>query len=437
VTLEPHQERWLFALELPVTVPPGARMSADARLLAAKPVRERVRYELRSDPTLRPQRAEPPALRDALRLPDGRHPRARDLARRWRRETGAVDRALVDRPVTFRWGGDLRFDDIAEVGLYSTEARARNDVIRQDAVEELSIGAWGEAQVALTDRLRATPGLRADWYDWTVDAFQPANSGDGSDRLLSPKLTLAYRLRDSLEGYLNWGRGFHSNDVRGATIVIDPVTGEAADRVPALVRCDGAEVGLRYESGRQFNATLAVFWLELDSELVFVGDAGTTEPNDATERTGVELATFWQASDWLAVNAAYTVTDAEFEQDQGGGREIPGAVETTFSLGLTGAWENGLYASARLRYLGDAPLVEDGSVTSDDSLLVNTGVGYRLRNLEFRLDVFNLLDSDDQDISYYYASRLPGEGPDGVEDAHFHPLEPLAARASVTFVFAD
>ena len=257
-------------------------------------------------------------------------------------------------------------------------------------------------------------------------------SGRTSDRLLSPKLTLAYRFNDRLESYINWGRGFHSNDVRGATITVDPRTGAPADRVDALVRSDGAEVGLRYESGRRFNVTLAAFRLELDSELVFVGDAGTTEPNDATERSGVELATFWPASDWLAVNAAYTVTDAEFRQDQGGGQDIPGAVGTTLSLGVTGAWKNGLYASARLRYLGDAPLIEDGSVRRDDSLLVNAGVGYRLHNLEFRVDVFNLLDSDDDDVAYYYASRLPGEATDGIEDVHFHPLEPRIVRASVT-----
>lgn len=345
---------------------------------------------------------------------------------------GAVDRTLGERPVTLRWGGDMRFDDIGEVGLYRTGERVRNGIVRQDAVKELSVSAYGEAEIALTQRLRSTVGLRTDWYDWKVDAFQPVNSGDGSDKLLSPKLTFAYAFRDTLEGYLNWGRGFHSNDVRGATITADPVTGDPVEQVAALVRSDGAEVGLRYEAGRRFNATAVAFWLELDSELVFVGDAGTTEPNDATERTGVELTTFWQANDWLAVNAAYTVTDAKFKVDQGGGREIPGAVGKTFSLGLTGAWENGLHASARLRYLGDAPLIEDGSVESGNSLLVNAGVGYRLRNIEFRLDVFNLLDSDDADISYYYASRLPGENLDGVEEVHFHPLEPRTIRASVT-----
>jgi len=201
--------------------------------------------------------------------------------------------------------------------------------------------------------------------------------------------------------------------------------------VDVLVESEGAELGLRYERGRRFNATLVGFWLELDSELVYVGDAGTTEPNDATERLGVEVSAFWQATDWLAMNAAWTATDAEFKRDQGGGREIPGAVESTFTLGLNAAWGNGFSASARVRYLDDAPLVEDGSVRSDDSLLVNAGVAWRRGMLELRLDAFNLLDSDDDDIAYFYESLLPGETAP-VGDIHFHPLEPRTIRASAT-----
>jgi len=331
------------------------------------------------------------------------------------------------------WGTDFRYDDIDEVGLYGTVSRVRDDIVRRDAVEELSVGAWAEAGLQLADRLRANAGLRADWYDWEVTAFRPVNSGSGDDAILSPGAGLAYRFAEAAEAYLNWGRGFHSNDVRGTTISVDPVTGEPADPVDALVASEGAEVGFRIERGERFNATLTVFWLELDSELVYVGDAGTTEPNDATERVGFEGTVFWQATDWLALNAAYTTTDAEFQEDQGGGREIPGAVESTFTLGLNGVWQNGLFASARLRWLGEAPLIEDGSVRSEDSLLVNAGVGYRAGRLEYRFDVFNLLDSDDADISYFYASRLPGETVEGVEDVHFHPLEPRTLRASVSY----
>lgn len=346
---------------------------------------------------------------------------------------GAVDRELASRPVTLRWGTDLRYDDIHEVGLFHTAARAVTSAVRRDAVEETSLGAFGEAEIDVSNRLRATVGLRADYYSWDVDALQDENSGSGNDSLLSPKLSLAWRFNDSVEGYANWGLGFHSNDVRGTTIAVDPQTGGPAERVDALVRSNGRELGLRMERGQRFNATLTAFWLDLDSELVFVGDAGTTEPNDATQRFGVELVAFWQANDWLAIHANYTAVDASFKADQGGGREIPGAVDSTFALGLNGAWDNGLRTSLRLRYLGEAPLIEDNSVKAASSLLVNAGIAWRLPAAELRLDVFNLLDSDDDDISYYYASRLPGEPAAGVDDVHFHPLEPRTIRGTVTF----
>lgn len=346
---------------------------------------------------------------------------------------GGRDARLARTPVGLRWGLEGRVDDIDEVGLYRTAARQRNDLIRQDSVEQRSVAAYGEIGAAFTERLRGTAGLRASYYDWDVDAARSPNSGSGDDSLFTPKASLAYLLSDGLEAYANWGRGFHSNDVRGATIEVDPVSGDAVDAVPVLVESEGAELGLRFERGQAFNASLVGFWLELDSELVFVGDAGTTEPNGATERTGIELSSFWQATDWLAMDATYTYTDAAYQDEPASADSIPGAVKETFSLGLNGLWPNGFSASARLRYLGETPLVEDDSVRADSSLLVNAGVGYRFDALELRLDVFNLLDSDDYDISYYYASRLPGEPAEGVEDIHFHPLKPRTVRASVTY----
>jgi len=346
---------------------------------------------------------------------------------------GDRDVDLWGRSTHLEWGGDLRYDDIDQVGLYDTAARARISTTRRDQVEELSVSGYGAAEIWLTERFRATLGARADYYHWDVSAFREVNDGSGDDALVSPKLSIAYRFGRGLEGYASWGRGFHSNDVRGATIVEDPDSGEPVNPVDVLVESAGAEFGLRFERGRQFNATLVGFWLELDSELVFVGDAGTTEPNDGSKRLGVEAATFWRPADWLALNAAYTYTDAEFKAEQNRGRKIPGAVERSFVVGGNASWENGWSLSARLRYLGEAPLIEDDSVRSDNSWLVNAGAGYRRGPVEFRLDVFNVLDSEDDDIAYYYASRLPDEPVQGVEDIHFHPLEPRTVRATLTY----
>lgn len=348
---------------------------------------------------------------------------------------GALARTFIGRPLDVRWGADIRFDDVGELGLFRTTSRRRAEAIRRDVVQEWSLGSYVEAEWALTDQLRAALGLRADYYDWEVEALRAANSGSGDDHLLSPKLRLAYRFTDGFEAYLNYGRGMHSNDVRGTTIRVDPATGEPVDSVDALLSSDGAEVGVRFENGQQFNATLVAFWLELDSELVFVGDAGGTEANNGSQRYGFEATAFWQANDWLAVNAAYTHTDAEFREVPSSLDRIPGAIESSFTLGLNAAWSNGLSASLRLRHLGEAPLTEDNSLRADTSTLLNVGAAYRHDRFEWRLDVLNALDSDDYDISYYYASRLPGEAAEGIEDVHFHPLEPRTVRASVKLIW--
>jgi hypothetical protein len=347
--------------------------------------------------------------------------------------SGVKQLPMLGESVSLNWGSDVRYDDIDEVGLYSTVRQQRNGIVRDDSVQELSVSAYAEMQFRATKRLRATLGLRAEYYDWDVDALQQSNSGSGDDDLISPKAGIAWEIHETLETYANWGRGFHSNDVRGATLTEDPVTGDPAEAVDVLVESEGAEIGMRFEPDQAFNASLVGFWLKLDSELVFVGDAGGTEINGASERLGVEASFFWQVTYWLALNADYTYTDSDFSDEPSTANRIPGAVESTFTMGANMLWANGWSSSVRLRYLGETPLTEDGNVKADDSLLVNAGVSWRTGPIELSLEAFNILDSDDYDIAYYYASRLPGEPEQGQEDIHFHPLEPRSVRASMTW----
>ncbi len=342
---------------------------------------------------------------------------------------------ILNLPAMWRWGADLRFDAIDEVGLYKTAGRQRLAANRRDAVDELSLGAFGEMEIFLTERLRGNIGLRGDRFDFDVNALQNEHSGAGNASLLNPKFNLAYRLADNLEAYASWGRGFHSNDVRGATFQKPPEDGAPGVTQEVLPRSEGAELGLRYEIGEAFNATLVAFSLDIDSELTFVSDSGGTEPRGASERSGIELSSFWQANAWLSLHGTYTWTDAAFKFDEGGGTHVPGASDRTFAFGANALWNNGFSASFKARYLGDAPLIEDNSVRSEDSWLTLARIAYRTGALEFKLEAFNPFDSDDADISYYYASRLPGEPPGGIEDIHFRPLEPRSIRAGVAFRF--
>ena len=328
-------------------------------------------------------------------------------------------------------GVSLRLDDIAN-GLYRTSDLLRTSTTRQDEVSQLGAGLWAESWLRLAPELKLGLGLRADHYRAEVTAFRAVNSGSADEWLLSPKTTLVWRARPELEVYLNAGSGFHSNDARGATIRVDPVSGEPAERVDPLVRARGADVGLRLSTGRGYQGTVTLFRLDLDSELLFVGDAGATEASRPSRRIGVEWTNFWQPVRSLSVDLDVTWTDAEFTDADPAGREIPGAIETTMAAGLTvadlGRWSGAL----RLRYFSGGPLAEDGSVTWGPTVLLNGRLGYRWSDrLTVALEGFNLLDREDDDIAYFYASRLPGESAGGVEDVHFHPMERPSVRLSL------
>ncbi|MEL6323190.1 MAG: TonB-dependent receptor [Pseudomonadota bacterium] len=350
---------------------------------------------------------------------------------------GAVNYArpisLAGRPAEFRAGSDLRYDDIFDIGLFNTAGRQRLSTVRDDSVNQFSIGGFAEVEVSLTDRLRASAGLRADVFTFDVNSSIAVNSGDGSDAIVTPTASLAWEAADGLELYANYGQGFHSNDVRGAAISIDPVTQDPVDPVDVLVRAEGAELGVRFERG-PFNAALVGFWLELDSELVFVGDAGTTEPNDGSRRFGVEFNAFWQPTDWLVFDTTAAYTDARFIGVAAGEDRIPQAVESVVGAGATLGPIKGFTSTLRLRHFGEAPLIEDGSVFSEPTTLVNLGLYKDIGRVRLGLDVLNLLDSEDADITYFFESQLPGEAAP-VADIHFKPVEPRQVRGSLSVRF--
>ena len=342
----------------------------------------------------------------------------------------------VDDTHSFRLGSDVRFDQIDDANLYLTTRRVRRQAVRQDSVEWLSLGGFGEWIAQWTERFRSTVGLRIDYYDYAVEASLVQNSGNGSDAILLPSASLAYSVNDNVEIYANWGKGFHSNDVRGVTISVDPASGDPVDDVNLFVRQEGAEIGMRWESESGLNASFTYFWLESDSELLFVGDSGSTEPSDGSERTGVEAALFWNTDHGWTFDLNLSFVDSEFTGVPNGSDQIPNAHGRVIGAGITYIPADGFSASVRLRHFGDAPLVEDDSVRHGSTSVVNLGLGYTIKNWDLGFELLNVFDAEDDDIAYFYESSLAGElAP--VEDVHFHPVVPRTARFSIRYNFQN
>lgn len=326
--------------------------------------------------------------------------------------------------LTVTTGVEGRYDDISQVGLYHTKEGVRIGERGVFAVDEVSGAAYVEATWRPVERLALFAGGRADAYSFKTRALTAsAWSGKVDQELFSPKLGANLEVVRGVALYANWGRGFHSNDSRGVTA--------PADRAPGLVVGTGSEIGARFERYGVV-ATANVWKMSVDSELIYVGDAGSVEPSNASKRHGYELTAFWR-HDWLAVDAVWTGSHARFK-DSPGAEYIPGALENAGELGVSvirPKWN----AAVRVRHMGPHALTEDNSERAKSATVTNLRAAWTPGRYEVYADLLNIFDVKKKDVEYYYASRLPGDPPEGVEDVHSRAMEPRMLRAGVRVSF--
>lgn len=314
--------------------------------------------------------------------------------------------------------------DRARVGLYTTQARQTLGTTRLDDVDETMTGLYAQTSLAFSEHLRGVFGLRWDQGDFKVTGQSSAlNSGHARADQVSPKLALVAGPWAKTEIFFNAGRGFHSNDARGTT---DPVAA-----VPGLVSSRGWELDLRTEALPGLQSSLALWKLDFDSELVYVGDAGATEASAGSRRRGIEWNNRYTPDAHWLLDADFAWTHGRFTN----GDRIPNAVDAVASVAATlkdlGPWS----ASLQWRYLGAGALIEDNSQRSHPSSTFNLRATRQLRDwigwpAELTLDVFNLLNAKVNDIQYYYESQLPGEA-EPVAGRIVHPAEPRTLRLTL------
>ena len=339
------------------------------------------------------------------------------------------------REVQHTYGVQLRSDNIPTVALYHTQHRVRLETRSDSAALVTSIGGYGQTELEWSPHLRFTGGIRADGSYYRVDALDPLNSGTASAGLVSPKGGATFGPWKATEFYVNAGMGFHSNSALGTTLTRD-AEGNPVEPVTPLVRAKGAEIGMRSVKVPHLQSTVSLWTLRLDSELVYNGDVGATEPGPASERHGVEIANYYSPLKWLVFDADLSFSRAQFTSPGFEGQSVPEAVNTVVSAGASVDGYHRTFGSIRWRYFGPRSLVEDGSIKSKATSLANMQLGYQpFTHLRTTLDVFNLFNVEASDIDYYFTSRLPGEPLAGVDDLHFHPAVPRTLRLAATITF--
>ena len=342
----------------------------------------------------------------------------------------------------------LRGDRIANQLAYTRERAFLQNVVA-DRVQLLDSYCYLETDVVWTPWLRSVVGLRFDDVYADVDdrfpSRDPALAGEGStnDTSVGPKASLVLtpftdpgsRWR-ATSVFLNYGEGFHSNDARGAVRDVDPTD--------LAVKARGGEVGVRTRLFDRLDAALALWLLDLDSELVFVGDEGTTEASGRSRRTGLELEVRYAILDWLFLDADYTHTRARFRDEPDGADFVPLAPEWTVSSGLS-VRRDDWFGSLRVRSISARPANEDDSLTAAGYTIWDLQIGRvwrlspdwlggRVKSLTLELDVQNLFDQDYREAQFATDSRLAGE-PVVVSDVSYVPGYPITVIGGIRLEF--
>lgn len=331
-------------------------------------------------------------------------------------------------------GLQLQNDNIFN-GLYSTIAQRRLSTTREDHVVESSAGIYFENTTRWTEKFRTVAGVRADAYRNVVVSDNPANSGTANDSIASPKLNLIFGPWSKTEFFAGYGNGFHSNDARGTTITVAPKTGDPADRVPALVRSQGFEIGVRSEYIPGLQSSFSLYQLDFASELTFTGDAGDTAAGRPSRRVGFEFSNYYKVNKWLTVDADLAFAKARFRDFDAAGDYVPGAVEGVASVALAVDHVGPYFGALQLRYFGPRPLIEDNSIRSDKTATLNARIGYRISpKVQIQLEAFNLTNEKSSAIDYFYPSQLKGEAAPA-DDIHLHPIESRSLRLTLTARF--
>jgi len=331
-------------------------------------------------------------------------------------------------------------NDNAETALWHAENRARlpdcfdqganpcnnnNDRIRD-------VAGYVEATIHVLPHVHVLPGVRFEQLSWDVDDLNPATRSDpmtttggiAARAMVLPKLSIEAEVSPKLDLFANAGSGLHSNDARSAV---------ATHGEGSLARALGAEAGFRTTIVPHARLSADFWYLHLDSELVWSGDAGGTEASGPTRRYGVDLEGSYSPTSWLRLDGNLSIARSTFVHNAGNGNGLALAPKLMGQGGVT-LMQGPAFVSLRTRGIADRPGNDDGTLTAQGYLIFDLMTGCSFGKVDLDLTLNNLLNSEWREAQFADESAVVRGGP-VVEQMHFTPGIPLTATATASYRF--
>ncbi|MBR9921198.1 MAG: TonB-dependent receptor [Bacteroidetes bacterium] len=334
---------------------------------------------------------------------------------------------LGETSTLLKLGTGIRQDKVDDILLSHTANRSETlEEIQRGNLNETNSFAYVNANIEI-GKLTINPGLRADLFMFTyqdalVENYQRTTVNKG---IVSPKLNFFYDASQNLQLFLKTGKGFHSNDTR---VVV------ARDGREVLPSAYGADLGVIFKPAKRLLIQSAIWYLFLEQEFVYVGDAGIVEPSGKTNRAGIDLGVRYQIADFLFLQSDINYTHARSAEDPEGSNYIPLAPDLTASAGLNLQHPTGFYFGLQYRFINDRPANEDYSITAEGYQIFDLTTGYQWGNLDFGIAVQNLLNTEWKETQFATESRLDFET-EPVEEIHFIPGTPFFLKGIIRYKF--
>jgi outer membrane receptor protein involved in Fe transport len=327
----------------------------------------------------------------------------------------------------FSAGISLRNDQSFDNELAHTVNRSETlNQIQFGNINETNFGAYASANFNF-GKFTINSALRLDYFNFEYnDALQTNYETQSQTKsILSPKLNIFYNYNDNLQLYAKTGKGFHSNDTRVV------VAQNGNNILPASY---GFDSGFIWKPIPKLLINTAYWYLFLEQEFVYVGDAGIVEPSGKTNRQGIDFSLRYEPINQLYFNLDANYTHARATEEPNGQDFIPLAPDFTLTSGLSYKSISGFYGGVQLKHINDRPANEDNSIVAEGYTVTDINMGYEFKNIIVGLQIQNLFDVDWNETQFATESRLQSE-PTSVEEIHFTPGTPFFLKGTVTLNF--
>jgi len=323
------------------------------------------------------------------------------------------------------YGTGLRYDATNDSRLSNVVKRRFLSDIQLGDIKEANAFAYLQQQVS-RGRFLIEAGIRFDYFHFNYfDKLTTSQNPSQSASTVSPKINIQYTLNSTVQVYVKAGKGFHSNDTR----VVTDVT--AKQILPAAY---GADLGIIFKPSKNFLLNIAAWYLHLDQEFVYVGDAGVVEPSGKSRRKGIDVIARYQVSKNLFANMNVNFTKPRALDVTKGEDYIPLAPTVTSTGGVFYKATKGLNGSLTYRYIKNRSANEDYSIVAKGYFLLDASINYTQKKYEIGVALENITNTNWNEAQFETESRLRNETA-AVTELNYTPGNPFFARVKFAVFF--